>query len=688
MNKPAFLCASLCAICIEALGGDAFPRVWTSVTGGGDREEIFRLCAEQGIDCVDVGTGSVEGCAKTLEALRRHGLKGFTGSGPNASMNARIRAADGGPCERAVCTGGAYRGLAIERNLFPFDAGPHEIVVEPPVSDGGQPSSHVVKNPDGTTRTVRGGHYFGGLRPTGVAEVVVPERPYDGAPHLRIIPCEVLPANQGDVPEKDSAAGMSGPEIENRRLVRLKFDLSGCEDCLLDKVGIAVYWESDAEGDTWKNGYGMLSVFSDVTREAARRNGRSIAERWAAANGGAFPSGEIVAVRFGDEQFNLTRWAPSPACSFPLWGFSESGRAAFAAAAPGLVQPRTLGCPEIYGAEAGAVALYEFHRACANLVRAFREGVREVTPDLLVFRNTTRGGVWAECNDRDGSGQELLARELDFIHLDPYPIGGRGYDNATIPCDMDYMSGLARRFGKPLVPWMQAHSYTPGGSDSLAHPTPADMRRMWEQHRPYAPEAIIWLGFSLANRPGSVIQMTFPYGAPESWAAAKDLHAEIHAMSTAQGRTAERVPLAIVRPYSTRAACCYLSDGRWRNPADRHLEAYAIAWGVDNGLQYDIFEMPPDMACNAGSGPEFIEELSRYPHVVSTIPISGLQNVRVLGAGTEGTIATQEELNSLRNNFAKEIAVGVANAPHKRVLLDGFSGRLAPAKQGDGNGDE
>ena len=244
-------------------------------------------------------------------------------------MNARVLAADGGPCERAVCTGGAYRGLAIERNLFSFDAGPHEIVVEPPVSDGGQPSSRTIKNPDGTTSTVRGGHYFSGLRTTGVAEVVVPECLFDGTQHLRIIPCEVLPASQGDVPEKDSAAGMSGPEIENRRLVRLKFDLSGCEGCLLDKVGIAVYWESDPEGDAWKNGHGMLSVFSDITREAACRNGSTIAGRWAAANGGAFPSGTIDEVLLCLEKpddfhesiarsSNFTRiWRMTSSCGIP-----------------------------------------------------------------------------------------------------------------------------------------------------------------------------------------------------------------------------------------------------------------------------------------------------------------------------------------------------------------------------------
>lgn len=642
------------------------PRVWMSIYGKGDRNEIFRMCAAQGVDCVAVGTGSQDECAKVLEMLRHHGLKGFTASGPDVSMNSRP--ADGGLCERAVCTGGAYRGLSIDRNLFSFTAGPHEIIVEPPVSDGGQPSALTINNPDGSSRTVRGGHYFGGLRPTGVAEVVVPERLYDGAQHLRVIPCEVLPANQGDVPEKDTAAGMSGPEIENRRLVRLKFDLSGCEGCLLDKVGIAVYWESDPDGDPWKKGYGQISVFADSTRQSARHNGHKIAERWRAANGGAFPSNDIVAIRFGDETFNIARWAPTPACSYPLWGFSESGRAAFAAAAPGLAQPRTFGCPEIYGPVAGAVALYEFHRACANLVRAFREGVREVTPHLLVFRNTTRGPAWAQCNDMDGSGQELLARELDFIHLDPYPIGARGYNNDTIPGDMGYVAGLARRFGKPLVPWMQAHSYTPGGSDYLTHPTPADMRRMWEQHKPFTPAAIIWLEFRLANTSGMASQATFPYGAPESWAAAKDLHAEIHAMGSAPARATERAPLAIVRPYSTRAACCYLSDGRWRNPADRHLEAYALAWGVDNGLQYDIFELPPNITNGTGPSPELIEELSRYPRVVSTIPIPGLPNVRVLGAGTEGTVMTQEEFNTLRKNFAREIAVGVAKAPRKRVL--------------------
>ena len=240
------------------------------------------------------------------------------------------------------------------------------------------------------------------------------------------------------------------------------------------------------------------------------------------------------------------------------------------------------------------MTLYVYHEACAGLVRAFREGVREVTPDLLVFRNTTRAGAWSESNDRDGSGQELLARELDFLHLDPYPVAG-GYNAEQIPCDMGYISGLARRYGKPLIPWMQAHAYAPNGMGDI---TPSDMKRMWEQHLPFGPAGMMWLGFN-AHPGNSDTEMTFPARSPESWAYAKELFAKVHgatnsSLVTRHSSLAPTAPLAIVRPYSTRAVRCPLSGGCFRNPADCILEAFAMAWGVDNGLQYDIFELPPE----------------------------------------------------------------------------------------------
>ena len=782
MKTFASLCFSLCAICRGAGGSPAIPQqaydskgiaptnsslvtrhsspaVWMSAVGRNDMTETIRLCAEQGVDCVEVPTWGTNECRRSLEALRQYGVKGFTSAG-EPSMDSRPAARDGKPCERAVCVGGAYRGLAIDRNLFSFAAGPHEIIVEPPVYSRGQPYTRTVKDANGTARTVRSGHYFGSWRPTGKAEIIVPERLYDGTQHLRVIPCEVLSARPGDKPENDTAAGLSGPEIENRRLVRLRFDLTDCAGCLLDKVGVAVYWESDPESDAWKQGSGQLSVFSEYTRERARFVGSWRANQWALANGGAFPSNEIVAIRFGDECFNISGWVDCNAASFPLWGFSESGLAAFGEtpatnsslvtlhsslsptnsslvtrhssltgpAKAGPVQPRTCGYPEIYGIEAYARALYSFHKACAELAAAFRKGVREVTPDLLVFRNTTRADVWSESNDHDGSGQELLAQELDFLHIDPYPVHGGGYNADMIPKDMGYMAGLARRYGKPLIPWMQAHAYAPSG---LGHVTPAEMKRMWEQHLPFNPAGMMWLGFAISDNPNRPERMTFPNGSPESWAYAKELFASMHnaqctmhnekpGMQNAECRmqneklgmhnaqctmhnvatnsslvTLNSSPAAtggdsslvtrhssltmaasaaIVRPYATRAICCW-QDGRWRNPADRILQAWTLAWGIDNGQQFDIFELPPDALRGDGAYSPLVDELVRYPRVISTIPIQGLPNARIVGAGTEGTFMTQAEFDALRKSFAKEICeelesgMGALGAPMPDSIL-------------------
>ena len=694
------------------------PKVWMSAQWRDPYEETVRACAEQGVDVVEVPSWTTNHCAYALAMLRKYKIKGFTSSGQDPSESVPANAVEGKTIERAVFTGGAYRGKAIDRTLFTFEPKAYDIVIEPPVYSARQGYASKKKGPDGKMRTVRSGHYFGAFVPTGEAEIIVPEKLFDGEPHVRIIPCKVLPVEDGRKPEKDTVTDkMSGPEIENRHLVRLVFDLSDCKALLLDKVGIAVYWTSDTESDNWKKRRrGQFSVFSEHTRRAAREGGAWRANQWVLANGGTFPQDDIIAIRFGDECFNLTGWVDCPAASFPLWGFSPSGRAAFAregraparppsaispregravarpnregraAARPPLIQPRTWGYPEIYGSEAYGIALYSYHKACAELTRAFVEGVRSVAPTLKVFRNTTRGDAWSEGNDHDGSGQELLARELDFIHLDPYPVGGR-YNSQVIPFDMGYLSGLARRYHKPLMPWMQAHSYAPNG---LGNITPADMKRMWEQHAPFAPDAMMWLGFDM--KPGKTdTEMTFPKGAPESWAYAKELFAEVHGVADAQQRVPpvagrdKRVPpiakLAVIRPYSTRAICC--SQGpvwaAWRNPADRILEAYVRAWSVDNGLLYDIFELPPTggsqfIAPESGGARScataLMDELKKYPYIVSTIPLPDdgraalpRGRVRILGEGTAGTVMTAKEIAALRKKFAAEIASSLRLAP-------------------------
>ena len=124
----------------------------------------------------------------------------------------------------------------------------------------------------------------------------------------------------------------------------------------------------------------------------------------------------------------------------------------------------------------------------------------------------------------------------------------------------------------------------------------------------------------------------------------------------------ERVPpagvspvakLAVIRPYSTRAICCSQGPAwaAWRNPADRILEAYVRAWGVDNGLLYDVFELPPVQT--AAEKAVLAEELKKYKFVVSTLPYPG---ARVIGEGTEGTVATAKEIAALRKKFAAEIS--------------------------------
>jgi hypothetical protein len=105
-----------------------------------------------------------------------------------------------------------------------------------------------------------------------------------------------------------------------------------------------------------------------------------------------------------------------------------------------------------------------------------------------------------------------------------------------------------------------------------------------------------------------------------------------------------------------------VGEGRWRNPADRILQAWTLAWGIDNGRQFDIFELPPDALRGDGAYSPLVDELARYPRIVSTIPIPGLPQARIIGAGTEGTFLTEAEFDALRKSFAKEIAAELSKS--------------------------
>ena len=171
--------------------------------------------------------------------------------------------------------------------------------------------------------------------------------------------------------------------------------------------------------------------------------------------------------------------------------------------------------------------------------------------------------------------------------------------------------------------------------------------------------------FTLTSSPGGDSSLVTHHSSPAATGSNSSLFT-LHSSLAAKA--------AIVRPYSTRASRCWTGNG-WRNPADSILEAYARAWGIDNGLLFDVFELPPEASMhNDGTNSSLFTlhsslssalaaELARYPLVVSTIPLPGLPNVRVVGEGTEGTSMTVEEIAAMRRAFASEIAEMGHNTP-------------------------
>lgn len=628
VRMKVFLALILMSLVASLDAAGMVPRVWMSTQWQSGMDAVAADLVAHGVDVMQVPPWNISVCRESLRICRKYGLKGFTYT-TEPSLNSKWAVA-GKPYECAVMVGGAYRGLALDRNLFSFTPAVHDVVIEPPVYSVRQPYTSRKHG-----KTVKSGHYFGSRIPVR-AEVIVPLKPFDGKQHLKIIPCDLLPVESGMKPENDTVtdAMRGSPEIEKRRLVRIRFDLSPFKDAMLDKVGIAVYWENDTESDVWKSGIGTMSVFSEHTQAFAEHDVSFRLKRFAEANGGIFPDDVICGIRFGDECFNITGWLDCPAASYPIYGYSKSGLAAFRKLVPdGVEPPRVAGHPEIYGRDAYGAFLYNYHKGCADLVKVAVAAARRVAPNVKVFRNTTRGDAWSYGNDHDGSGQELLARELDMVHLDPYPVAAH-YAADKIPFDMAYLAGLSRRYGKPLMPWVQAHAYAPNG---LAHVKPEQIERMWEQHKVHAPDAIMWLGYGRAV--AGECTMTFPDGNTNSWEKATEVHRSFKSVPLVK----PIARLAVVRPYATRALVCDLPGWKVLNPADVLLGEFARAWSVDLGRAYDVFEVPPFES--EAEKTKRIEELKKYEFIVSTEQYPGAQ---IIGMGTEGQVWTRRQINEFR----------------------------------------
>jgi len=312
------------------------------------------------------------------------------------------------------------------------------------------------------------------------------------------------------------------------------------------------------------------------------------------ANGGTFPSDLVIACRIGDECFHVTGHLDSAACCYPIWDYSASGVAAFRKRNPQDAYPRGKPWIDVFGRRAYADWLYAFHEGCAGLMRVVKDTLREQgLGGVLTFRNITRSGVFSVANDHDGTGLDLLVPALDIAHLDPYPVSARGY-GAVIPVDMSYLAGLARRHGKYLVPWCQAHAYWPerGG---LTHPNPEQIARMFKEHAPHCPDAMMWLKYGGSG--------TFPEQNAASWAEA----GRQHALFIAERRAPVKPKLAAIRPYTVRA----LRDADRAAPQDAFFTDAILRDVVrQQGWPYDPFEPYQ----NADLNPD---ELRPYPVVLA-----------------------------------------------------------------------
>lgn len=641
MMRKVLVCCAVVLVASSGLFG-AEPRVWMSLSGVRTPAD-FERCADDlvkhGVEVAgadwwwgpDVRKAAVKIC-------REKGLRLFMEieEGSRCDHGKRQNLSR----EMAVMIGGCYRGEAIDRHLFSFTPDRHRIVVEPPVYSKTQAylkHPHYMMQGDG--------HYYGQYVPTGRAEIVVPEKLFDGRQHLKIIPVEAKRAPADAVVENDTiVSGKLEPtdDIRNRPLVELEFDLTGLEGCRLDKVGIAVYWRMDVGNPAFNPRRGCYSLFAASTRAALRQFAADEIVKWTEANGGEFPSDVVIAARLGDEVFNHTGWLNDKSVSLPLWGFSESALKVYGKAyAADETYPRTWGAGEVYGEECAATFLYLYHQAAARYLRETVEYLHGF--GVKCFRNTTRGRVWDYGNDHDGSGQEVLAKVLDYLHLDPYPCRGK-YDATTIPFDVAYMKGLSRRYGKPVIVWMQAHEF---GATGLQHPDPETISRMFGQVMEQTPESIMWLGYHAdsSNR-GS----TFPFNRPDSWAKAGELHKGFRRQVR---KTEPRPPLAVVRPYRERAAVAQ-PEGSDAEAPDRLLSSFVWRWSCTHGLAYDVFEVPPKAFFSKEAERQLHRQLKDYKVVVSSSDFPSAVNV---AAAKNGRKADAKSVQDLADKWASSCRI-------------------------------
>ena len=593
----------------------ALPVAWVTYMKVDSLEKDFADLKAHGVGMASMDARSVTDARGKLEIARRLKMK-YHFELPEVTEDARVVRQAGLEPVYALMIGGVYNGKAIDRHLFQFAAGKNEIVVEPPVYDKGFAYTLDNFTSDTSAKGRPFAHYFPEMPDPLFAEIVVPLRRYDGSQHLKIVRAVISSAKAGAKLKYDSVTPdmPAISETTHRKLYQISFDLTGLGGALLDQVGVAIYWKYTGFPRHWMFGRGTVSAAAGSTQQAMRVAVRNEINKWKEANGGNFPSDVIPATRFGDECFYTTGHSEAKgaiAVNYPLWDYSEPSIQAFRRHAGNMEYPRTWGFPEIYGEDSYGWWMYSLHEQAAALVGIVHEEIAKAAPGLLLFRNTTRAGIFSLSNDHDGSGQELLTRNLDIVHLDPYPVSATGYSD-QIPRDMSYCAGLARRYDRLLIPWMQAHIY-----GDMTHVTPEQVDRMADEQWAQGVDAVIWLGYG----------QTFPKVKPDSWEHAAMFHKRLATSLPPK----PKAKLAVLRSYTAWASSSIWEDGQLRNPADWMLQQLLEVWAVRHGRPYDVFEVPPHPTSDERAAIE--KELVKYPYIVSTMPWRG---AFVIGEDTSG----------------------------------------------------
>ncbi len=623
-------------------GSPEWPRAWVSYSVVDSLESDFVDLKEHGVGLVSMNARSVEDAKNKLELARKYGIKYHMQLSKINERASMIREMGLEPVD-AIMIGGIYKGKAIDRFLFEFSPGKHSIIVEPPVYNAHFAYRSREQGDLPFEEREPYGHYFPDIPAPLKAEIIVPLSPFDGQQHLDFIPATIEELPLGTRLNEDSATPemMGALEIKNRKLYKISFNLTGLEEAMLDKIGIAVYWPFHGSDKWYTFGEGTVCQIAESTLEAARRDTREKLNIWTEANGGTFPLDVVIASRIGDEHFYISShlYEPNKTVNFPLWDYSAPALDAFRNNAGEIEYPRTWGFPEIYGTDSYAWWMYTLHQNSAALIKATVEEAEKIAPGILLFRNTTRAGIFSVANDHDGSGPELLTQQLNVVHLDPYPVGGAWWGGSgyrdDIVRDMGYYAGLSRRYNRLLIPWMQAHTY--GGPTGLQHVTPEQVDRMGNEHIANGVDAVIWLGYNKGN--------TFPVMKPESWEQAGKFH---HQLIKNPPEKPE-AKLAVLRSYKAWSLTSY-DDVNILNPQDWLLQQWLEVWSVKYRLPYDVFEIPP--ALTPEKRTQLENDLKHYEYVVSTEP---WESAWVLGENTAGTSVKPDEAAIYQEQFESEI---------------------------------